>query len=48
MCCTSLLRRIEEHVAHNSLIDFPIILHGGEPYCGELKIFSKSPRLCKP
>ena len=26
-----LLQRIEEHVAKNSLIDFPIILHGGEP-----------------
>ena len=26
-----LLQRIEEHVAKHSLIDFPIILHGGEP-----------------
>ena len=26
-----LLRRIEEHVTAHSLIDFPIILHGGEP-----------------
>ena len=26
-----LLRRIEEHVTTHSLIDFPIILHGGEP-----------------
>src|ERR1700712_6032956 len=26
-----LLQRIEEHVIRHSLIDFPIILHGGEP-----------------
>src|SRR6266852_9590288 len=30
-----LLQRIEEHVARHSLIDFLIILHGGEPLlCG--------------
>jgi uncharacterized protein len=26
-----LLQRIEQHIAQNALIDFPIILHGGEP-----------------
>jgi uncharacterized protein len=26
-----LLRRIEEHVAEHELVDFPIVLHGGEP-----------------
>ena len=26
-----LMQRIEQHVARYSLIDFPIILHGGEP-----------------
>jgi uncharacterized protein len=26
-----LLLRIEQHIAQNALIDFPIILHGGEP-----------------
>src|SRR5438874_12229142 len=26
-----LLQRIEEHIAKHSLIEFPIILHGGEP-----------------
>ena len=26
-----LLRRIEQHVTDHALIDFPVILHGGEP-----------------
>ena len=26
-----LLQRIEQHLARYSLVDFPIILHGGEP-----------------
>src|ERR1051326_4321001 len=26
-----LLRRIEEHVAEHEPVDFPIVLHGGEP-----------------
>jgi uncharacterized protein len=26
-----LLRRIEEHAARHGLVDFPIVLHGGEP-----------------
>ena len=30
-----LLQRIEQHVAKYALVDFPIILHGGEPFVVE-------------
>jgi uncharacterized protein len=37
-----LLRRIEEHVAQHSLIDFPIILHGGEPLLWGIENFHRA------
>ena len=42
-----LLRRIEEHVARNSLIDFPIILHGGEPLLWGVENFLEIAKSCE-
>ena len=42
-----LLQRIEEHVAKNSLIDFPIILHGGEPLLWGSENFHRIAEACE-
>jgi uncharacterized protein len=42
-----LLQRIEEHVAQNSLIDFPIILHGGEPLLWGVENFHRIAEACE-
>jgi uncharacterized protein len=42
-----LLQRIEEHVAKNSLIDFPIILHGGEPLLWGVENFHRFAEACE-
>ena len=42
-----LLQRIEEHVAKNSLIDFPIILHGGEPLLWGVENFHRFAEGCE-
>jgi uncharacterized protein len=42
-----LLQRIEEHVAQHSLIDFPIILHGGEPLLWGVENFHYFARACQ-
>jgi uncharacterized protein len=42
-----LLQRIEEHIAQNSLIDFPIILHGGEPLLWGVENFHRIAEGCE-
>ena len=42
-----LLQRIEEHVAKYSLIDFPIILHGGEPLLWGVENFHRIAEACE-
>jgi uncharacterized protein len=42
-----LLQRIEEHVAKHSLIDFPIILHGGEPLLWGIDNFNRIAEACE-
>jgi uncharacterized protein len=42
-----LLQRIEEHVARHSLIDFPIILHGGEPLLWGIDNFHRIAAACE-
>jgi uncharacterized protein len=42
-----LLRRIEEHVARYSLIEFPLILHGGEPLLWGVENFHHIAEACK-
>jgi uncharacterized protein len=42
-----LLQRIEEHVAKHSLIDFPIILHGGEPLLWGIPNFYRFAKGCE-
>jgi uncharacterized protein len=42
-----LLQRIEEHVAKYSLIDFPIILHGGEPLLWGIENFRRIAEACE-
>jgi uncharacterized protein len=42
-----LLQRIEEHVARHSLIDFPIILHGGEPLLWGVDNFHRIAAACE-
>src|SRR5260370_24156684 len=42
-----LLQRIEEHVAQHSLIDFPIILHGGEPFLWGIENFNRIAEACE-
>jgi uncharacterized protein len=41
-----LLQRIEEHVAKHSLVDFPIILHGGEPLLWGTENFHRIAEAC--
>jgi uncharacterized protein len=42
-----LLQRIEQHVARYSLIDFPIILHGGEPLLWGVENFYRFADACE-
>jgi len=42
-----LLQRIEEHVARHSLVDFPIILHGGEPLLWGIDNFNRIAEACE-
>ena len=42
-----LLRRIEEHVTRYALVDFPIVLHGGEPLLWGVENFSRFAEACK-
>jgi len=42
-----LLRRIEEHVAKHSLVDFPIVLHGGEPLLWGVENFHRFAGACE-
>jgi uncharacterized protein len=42
-----LLQRIEEHVAKHSLVDFPIILHGGEPLLWGIENFHRIAEACE-
>ncbi|GLR86345.1 radical SAM protein [Bradyrhizobium iriomotense] len=42
-----LLQRIEEHVAKHSLVDFPIILHGGEPLLWGVENFHRMAEACE-
>jgi uncharacterized protein len=42
-----LLQRIEEHVAKHSLIDFPVILHGGEPLLWGIENFNRIAEACE-
>ena len=42
-----LLQRIEEHVAKHSLIEFPIILHGGEPLLWGVENFHLIAEACE-
>ncbi|HWX63798.1 radical SAM protein [Bradyrhizobium sp.] len=42
-----LLRRIEEHVGRYALVDFPIVLHGGEPLLWGVENFSRFAEACK-
>jgi uncharacterized protein len=41
-----LLRRIEQHIAAWSLVDFPIILHGGEPLLWGVENFRRLAEAC--
>jgi uncharacterized protein len=41
-----LLLRVEEHIAKHSLVDFPIILHGGEPLLWGVENFHRFARAC--
>jgi uncharacterized protein len=41
-----LLQRIEEHVAEHPLVDFPIILHGGEPLLWGVENFRRMAEAC--
>jgi uncharacterized protein len=42
-----LLERIEEHVTRHSLVDFPIILHGGEPLLWGIASFHRIAQACE-
>ena len=42
-----LLRRIEEHLAGYSLVDFPIVLHGGEPLLWGVENFHRIAEACE-
>ena len=41
-----LLRRIEEHVAAHALVEFPIVLHGGEPLLWGVENFHRFAEAC--
>jgi uncharacterized protein len=42
-----LLLRVEEHIAKHSLVDFPIILHGGEPLLWGVENFHRFAQACE-
>lgn len=42
-----LLMRVEEHIARYSLVDFPIILHGGEPLLWGVENFHRFATACE-
>src|SRR6516165_32421 len=42
-----LLRRIEEHLAGYSLVDLPIVLHGGEPLLWGVENFHRIAEACE-
>jgi uncharacterized protein len=42
-----LLRRIEEHVTRYALVDFPIVLHGGEPLLWGIENFHHMAEACE-
>jgi uncharacterized protein len=42
-----LLRRIEEHIAKHSLVEFPLVLHGGEPLLWGVENFDEIARGCE-
>ena len=42
-----LLRRIEEHLARHTLVDFPIVLHGGEPLLWGVDNFHRMAEACE-
>lgn len=42
-----LLRRIEEHVTNHDLVDFPIVLHGGEPLLWGVENFHRFAERCE-
>src|SRR5580693_4635540 len=42
-----LLRRIEEHVSQYALVDFPIVLHGGEPLLWGVESFHRFAEACE-
>jgi uncharacterized protein len=42
-----LLRRIEEHVTRYALVDFPIVLHGGEPLLWGIENFHQMAAACE-
>jgi len=42
-----LLQRTEEHIAKHSLVDFPIILHGGEPLLWGVENFHRFAEACE-
>jgi uncharacterized protein len=42
-----LLRRIEEHVTRYPLVDFPIVLHGGEPLLWGIENFHQMAEACE-
>ncbi len=41
-----LLQRIEEHLANHPLVDFPVILHGGEPLLWGVENFHRIAEAC--
>src|ERR1700744_1069627 len=42
-----LLRRIEEHVTGHGLVDFPTVLHGGEPLLWGVENFRRFAECCE-
>ena len=42
-----LLQRIEQHVTRHSLVDFPIVLHGGEPLLWGVENFHRFAEACE-
>src|ERR1700741_342248 len=41
-----LLRRVEEHIVKHELVEFPIILHGGEPLLWGVENFQRIAQGC--
>jgi uncharacterized protein len=42
-----LLARVEEHIVEHSLVDFPIVLHGGEPLLWGVANFHRIAKACE-